>query len=96
MFGQLKQLQELKNQADKIKQELAKETVEGAAEGGKVKIIMDGNQEVQKVEISDELLADKNRLEDAIVKATNDGIKKVQRVMAQKMSQLGGLGLPRM
>ena len=91
MFNKLKQIQELKSQANQIKKALAEETVEGAGGWGKVKIIMDGNQEIKKVEIADELLTDKAKLESAILEAANDAIKKVQRVMAQKMSQLGGL-----
>lgn len=90
MFSKLKQIQDLKSQANQIKKALSEETVEGSGAWGKVKIVMDGNQEVKKVEIADELLTDKNKLENAIAEATNDAIKKVQRVMAQKMSQMGG------
>jgi len=67
------------------------ETVEGSGGWGKIKITMDGNQEIKKVEINDELLKDKVKLESAVLEAANDAIKKVQRVMAQKMSQFGGL-----
>lgn len=90
MFNKLKQIQDLKSQANQIKKALAEETVEGSGAWGKVKIIMDGNQEVKKVEIDNELLNDKDKLAGAILEATNDAIKKVQKVMAQKMSQLGG------
>ena len=90
MFNKLKQIQELKSQANQIKKALSQESVEGSGAWGKVKIIMDGNQEIKKVEIADELLTDKAKLESAILEATNDAIKKVQRVMAQKMSQFGG------
>ena len=96
MFGQLKQLQELRKQADQIKTALAAETIEGRGANGLVKIIMDGNQEVKQVEIDDQLLADKEKLAQGLKEATNDGIKKVQQVMAKKMSQLSGLGLPGM
>ena len=94
MFNKIKQIQELKSQADQIKKALAEETVEGSGNWGKVKIIMDGNQEVKKVEINPELLNQPEKLESGIAEATNDAIKKAQRVMAQKMSQLGGLNLP--
>ena len=90
MFNKLKQIQDLKSQASQIKKALADESVEGSGAWGKVKVIMDGNQEVKKIEIADELLSDKLKLENAIIEATNDAIKKVQKVMAQKMSQFGG------
>lgn len=90
MFNKLKHVQELKSQANQIKKALAEEMVEGSGGWGQVKIIMDGNQEIKKVEIADELLTDKAKLENGILEATNDAIKKVQKVMAQKMSQFGG------
>lgn len=91
MFNKIKQIQELKSQANQIKSALSEEQVEGSGARGQVKITMDGNQEVKKVEISDDVLNNKESLESGIKEATNDAIKKVQRVMAQKMSQMGGL-----
>jgi hypothetical protein len=89
MFSKIKQIQELKSQANQIKKALAEESAEGSGAWGKIKITMDGNQEVKKVDIADDLLGDKAKLEAGIAEATNDAIKKVQRVMAQKMSSLG-------
>ncbi|MEI6288128.1 MAG: YbaB/EbfC family nucleoid-associated protein [bacterium] len=89
MFSKLKQIQELKTQANQIKKALAEESVEGQGGWGKVKITMDGNQEVKKVIIDPELLNNKEKLESAVAEAVNDSIKKVQRVMATKMSSMG-------
>ena len=89
MFSKIKQVQELRSQANQIKKALAEESAEGVGGWGKIKITMDGNQEVKKVEIADDILGDKAKLESGIAEATNDAIKKVQRVMAQKMSSLG-------
>ena len=90
MFNKLKQVQELRSQANEIKKALSSEFVEGLGARGGVKITMDGNQQVTKVEISDELLSNKSNLESGVSEATNDAIKKIQKVMAQKMSQMGG------
>ena len=94
MFNKIKAVADLKNQANQIKKALAEETVEGQGGWGKVKIKMDGNQDVKAVEISDELIGDKAKLENAVKEAVNDTIKKAQRVMANKMSQMGGLNIP--
>ena len=96
MFSKIKQIQDLKSQANQIKKVLAEETIEGSGAWGKLKMKMDGNQEVKAVEIDDELLKDKSKLQTAITEATNDAIKKAQKVMAQKMSQMGGLNFPGM
>ncbi len=96
MFSKIKQIQELRSQANQIKKALAEETVEGTGAWGKLKVKMDGNQEVKSVEIDDELLKDKAKLQAAIAEATNNAVKNAQKVMAQKMSQMGGLNLPGM
>lgn len=96
MFEKIKQIQDLKNQASQIKKALAEEAVEGSGAWGKVRITMDGNQEVKSVTIDPELLASKEKLESALSEAINDAIKKAQRVMAHQMSRMGGLNLPGM
>lgn len=96
MFSKIKQVQELRNQANRIKKALAEESVEGSGAWGKIKIRMDGNQEVKKVEIDDELLKDKAKLENGVAEAVNDSIKKAQKVMAQTMSNMGGFNMPGM
>lgn len=94
MFNKIKAIQELKSQANQIKKALEAEIVEGSGGWGKVKIKMDGNQEVKSVEIADDIIGDKAKLESASKEAINDAVKKVQKVMAQKMSQMGGLNIP--
>ncbi len=94
MFNKIKAIQELKTQANQIKKVLAEEKIEGTGNWGKIKITMDGNQEVLSVEIAEEIIGDKSKLESGIKEAINDTIKKAQRVMAQKMSQMGGIDLP--
>jgi DNA-binding YbaB/EbfC family protein len=96
MFSKIKKVQELRNQAKQIQSALAQEVVEGQGGWGKVKITMNGNQEVQKVEIDPEIMNDKAKVENGVKEAINDCVKKVQRVMATKMQQMGGLNLPGM
>jgi len=93
MFNKLKQFQELKSQAGQIKTALAEETIEATGAGGQVKIVMDGNQEVKSVEIDDEILQDKERLQVGIAEAINGAVKQVQKVMAQKMASMPGMGM---
>lgn len=97
MFNKLKQFKDLRDQAKQLKDVLGQETAEGSGDWGKVKIQMNGNQEVLAVTIDPELLnADKKeKLESAIKEATNDAIKKIQRKMAEKMQQ-SGFSLPGM
>jgi len=93
LFSQLKQVTDLKDQAKKLQKELELEVVDAEKSG--VKITINGNQEIKKVEITDQnLLTNKEKLENAIKDATNESIKKVQMVMAKKMQSMGGLNIP--
>lgn len=98
MFDKIKQLKELRDQAKQMKDMLGKESVVGEGGGGMVQIAMDGNQEVLSTSVDPSLLQpeSKEKLEQYIREATNDAIKKVQRVMAQKMQSMPGFNLPGM
>ncbi len=91
MIGKLKQYNDLRKQANTIKNVMAEESIE--VENKAVKIVMDGNQTIQSLTLKDEYIAlDKKKdLEKYIQEAIADAIKKVQRKMAMKMQQMGGL-----
>lgn len=93
MFSKLKQIKELRTQAKSIQGMLAQEHVETSAAWGKVKVKMSGNQELESVSIDADLVqpAKKSELEAAVKEAVNDANKKVQRIMAQKVREQGGL-----
>lgn len=93
MFNKIKDLKNLRDQANQVKSMLSEETVHADAVGGKIQLVMDGNQTVLSVEIDPELLSPehKEKLETGIREATNDAVKKAQRVMAQKLQGMGGL-----
>lgn len=92
MFNKIKAIKDIRNQAKKLQSGLSEISAEGAAHWGKIKIDIDGNQQVLAVAIADELLADKTKLQDGLKEAFNDAIKNIQKKMAVKMKELGGLG----
>jgi len=96
MFNKIKHLKELRNQAKTLQNGLAQEKVEIEYKG--IKLVMDGNQEIVSLDISQDLLnTDKKQdLEEYIKESLSQAIKKVQRVMAEKMQSMGGLNLPGM
>jgi len=95
MFEKLKQVKDLRSQAKQLQDQLAEETVAVSSEGGKINLVMDGNQKVITLEIDPELLQldKKETLERGLKEAYNDATKRVQRVIAQKM-QGGNFNLP--
>lgn len=97
MFEKLKQIKDLRSKAKQLQDMLGQESVEASAGWGKVKLTMNGNMEITSLEIDSELLNPDKKidLEKNIKEAVNDAIKKVQRLMAQKMQDMGGLDLPK-
>ena len=88
MFDKIKKLQNLQKSVNDLKQSLATEQVEGTDESGKIKIKMNGNQEVLNVNIEPELLSRREELESGLGQAFNDAVKKSQQLMMDKMKYI--------
>ncbi len=93
MFNKLKQFKNLRDKAKNIQNVLAQEQVEGSAGWGKVKIRMNGNQQILSVGIDPSVMNDKTKLEEMIREAGNDAIQKIQKIMSTKLKDIGGLDL---
>ena len=91
MFNKIKAIKDLRSQAKQMQSALSEIEEEGSAAWGKVKISVDGNQKVLNISIDEEMMGDKEKLEDAIKEAFNDAMKKIQKKMALKMKDMGGL-----
>lgn len=91
MFNKLKQFKDLRSQAKALQDELAKETI--TVSSGGVSVTMNGNLAVTDITIDEDLLTPdkKEKLEKAIKDAHGDALKKIQRTMAMKMKEMGGL-----
>lgn len=93
MFDQAKNLYQLQKQAKEIKKELQNIHIEAEVEG--VIVIINGEQEVVSVTISDEAQQTPAKLQENLVKAFNKAIKKSQQIAAEKMKGImGSMGLP--
>lgn len=95
--GWMAQIQQLQQQLEKTKEELAQETVEAGAGGGAVKVVMSGTQECQSIEIAPHLLeeGDIEMLQDLVMLAVNQAIHDSQVLAARRLGPLAG-GLPGM
>ena len=96
-IGQLmKQAQEMQANMKKAQEEMASITVTGESGAGMVKITMTCRHQVQSVEIDETLVGDdKEMLEDLIVAAFNDSIRKVEKTTQEKFSGMAsGMSLP--
>ncbi len=94
MFGKMKELMEMKKQADKIKKELDAVDVEVQEVRG-ITIAINGSQRFRSVSIDDSLLtvSNKAKLEKDLLRSLNAAIQKSQHVAAKKMQAvMPGLG----
>lgn len=92
MFSKLKQFKDLRDQGKKLQGALSGESVTARAMGDKVVLIMDGNLNLSGLTIDPELLNPQKKvaLENAIKDAHDDALKKMQRIIAGKMQEMGG------
>src|SRR3954465_14167363 len=92
MQNMMKQAQQMQQ---KLQEEIAQIRVEGTAGGGMVAVKMDGQKNVLAVKIDPEVAGDVEMLQDMVVAACNEAVKKVDEETRQKMgAMMGGLGLP--
>lgn len=92
----MKQAQKMQAQMAKIQEELAEEQVEGSAGGGMVTVTANGQGDVLAVRIEPEVAGDDvEMLEDLVLAAVNDALRKSKELANSRMSQLtGSLGMP--
>ncbi len=91
----MRQARQFQEKMEKVQQELEKETVEASSGGGAVTVVMTGQQQVQSVKISPEAADDTEMLEDLVLTAMNEAIKKSKELAASRLGALtGGLNIP--
>jgi hypothetical protein len=96
-------MQQIMKQAQKMQEQLQKQmettVVEATVGGGVVSVKVNGNEQLLSVQIDPEAMAsgDKEMLEQMIVAAVNEGIRKVEEAMSGQMGNLtAGLKIPGM
>jgi len=96
-IGQLmKQAQQMQADMQKAQEEMASLTVTGESGAGMVRITMTCKHELKSLEIDDSLIGDdKEMLEDLIIAAFNDAVRRVEKTVQERFSGMtAGLNLP--
>ena len=96
-LSMLNQALKLKSELDKTKKELGNAIVEASSGKGAVKVIINGQQKIQSIEISPEVIdPDKTKhLEKLVLEAVSEAITKSQKLAAKQLKGLtGGLKIP--
>lgn len=97
-FGNImKEAQKLQQQMEKIQAEVAQKKVEATAGGGMVTVEANGKQEIVSIKIDPEVVNrdDVQMLEDLVLAASNEALRKSREMMQQELGKLtGGLRIP--
>lgn len=93
----MKQAKKLQEQMAKLQEELEQMTVEASAGGGVVTVVANGKKEIVEVKIAPEAVDpdDVEMLQDLIVAAVNEALRRVEERVQEEMGKLtGGLSIP--
>ena len=94
-----KMAREMQANMAKAQEELAAATVEGTAGGGAVVIVLTGTQDVRSIKIQKDAVdpEDIETLQDLVLAAFTDALKKSRELAAQRLGGVtGGLKIPGM
>ena len=93
----MQQAQQMQAKLIRIQQDLAQKTVQGSAGGGMVTVKVNGRGEVLGIAIEKEMITpdEAGMLQDLIVAAVNDGLRRAKELSRQEMGKLtGGVNIP--
>ncbi|PID28793.1 MAG: YbaB/EbfC family nucleoid-associated protein [Candidatus Cloacimonadota bacterium] len=93
----MRQAQKMQQDLLKTQEDLANKIVETTSGGGMVSVKMDGKYNLKNIKINPECVDpdDVEMLEDLILSAINDAVKKISKTSEDEMSKLtGGMNIP--
>ncbi len=99
MQGMLKKVQKMQADMMKMQEELKSRTVETTVGGGAVSVVVSGKKELKAIKIDPKAVdpEDVEMLEDLILSAVNEGMRKVDEMTEKEMAKVtGGMKLPGM
>lgn len=93
----MKQAQAMQERLAKVQAEVATKTVQASSGGGMVTVTVNGGMEIVSVKIDPEVVkaSDAEMLQDLVVAATNEALRKAREMVAEEMKGVtGGLQIP--
>ena len=97
MNSMLKQAQKMQEEMQRVQEEIEEKTVSATAGGGMVEVVANGKKEIISIKIKPEVVDadDIETLEDLIMVAVNEAVKKADEMMQEGMGAItGGLNIP--
>lgn len=93
----MRQAQQMRQKMSQVQNELAGRTVSASAGGGMVSVTVNGRNELLSIRIDREVIKpeEQGMLEDLVLSAVNEGLRKSQEMARKEMGKLtGGINIP--
>ena len=93
----MKQAKKMQERMARLQQELETKTVEASSGGGMVSVVVNGKFEIITLKIEKDVVSaeDVEMLQDLVMAAVNEGVRKAQEMTTAEMSKItGGLNIP--
>lgn len=97
MNSVIRQAQKMQEEMERVQTELEDKTVEASVGGGVVTVVMNGKKEMESITIKPEAVDpdDIETLQDLVLSAVNEAVKKADDMMSEGMSEItGGMNIP--
>jgi DNA-binding YbaB/EbfC family protein len=91
-----KQFQDMQKRLAKVEEDLKERIVEASSGGGVVSVKISGAEEVVSVKIEEQVLSDRAMVEDLVMAAMNEGIRKAKKLRETEMVKVTGVSMPGM
>jgi DNA-binding YbaB/EbfC family protein len=90
----MKQVEKMQAEFERLKEEIASRTVEASSGGGAVRVVVTGGRELRDIHIDAEVVDDIELLQDLIIVAVNEGLRKAEEMANSELVKLTGGLIP--
>ena len=94
MMGMMNKLKETQKKVDETKERLHTVLLDEASNDNKLKVTITGNRTIKSIDIDEELLSDKEMLEDYLILTLNKAIERATAVNETELAAVAKEGLP--
>lgn len=94
MMNMMGKLKETQKKVEETKKRLDSVLVDEASTDNKLKVALTANRTIKSIDIDDELLQDKEQLEDYLILTLNKAIEKATRVNETELAAVAKEGMP--
>ncbi|GAB2771790.1 YbaB/EbfC family nucleoid-associated protein [Salinimicrobium soli] len=94
MMGMMNKIKETQKKVEETKERLKTVLIDESSQDGLLKVTITATREIKKIEIADELLEDKEQLEDYLILTLNKAINRATEVNEGELAAVAKEGMP--